>query len=89
MPSEDDVRVWLVERGYNNRDLIVLKYATAEGDRVFRRELAAQAIDMDEVTAGKDVSPDNLEAVTETEVQERYAAEAHRMADEHDPDDTI
>ena len=89
MSSADDVRVWLVERGYNNRDLIVLKYATAEGDRLFRRELAAQAIDMDGVTAAKDVSPDNLEAVTETDVRERYAAEARRMADEHDPDDTI
>ena len=63
--------------------------ATAEGDRLFRRELAAQAIDMDGVTAAKDVSPDNLESVTETDVQERYAAEARRMADEHDPNDTI
>ncbi|EMA53675.1 MULTISPECIES: hypothetical protein [Halococcus] len=89
MPSADDVRVWLVERGYNNRDLIVLKYATTEGDQIFRRELAAQAIDMDGVTAAKDVSPDNLEAVTETDVQERYADEVRRMADEHDPDDTI
>ncbi|PSQ51514.1 hypothetical protein BRD12_03555 [Halobacteriales archaeon SW_12_67_38] len=89
MASESDVRVWLVERGYNNRDLIVLKYATPDGDRVFRRELAAQAIDLDTVTAAKDVSPDNLESVTETDVQERYEAEATRMVDEHDPDDTI
>jgi NADH dehydrogenase FAD-containing subunit len=89
MASESDVRVWLVERGDNNRDLIVLKYATPDGDRVFRRELAAQAIDLDTVTAAKDVSPDNLESVTETDVQERYEAEATRMADEHDPEDTI
>ena len=89
MASESDVRVWLVERGYNNRDLIVLKYATPDGDRVFRRELAAQAIDLDTVTAAKDVPPDNLESVTETDVQERYEAEATRMIDEHDPDDTI
>ena len=89
MASESDVRVWLVERGYNNRDLIVLKYATPDGDRVFRRELAAQAIDLDTVTAAKDVSPDNLESVTETDVQERYEAEATRMVDKHDPDDTI
>lgn len=89
MASESDVRVWLVERGYNNRDLIVLKYATPDGDRVFRRELAAQAIDLDTVTAAKDVSPDNLESVTETDVQEQYEAEATRMADKHDPDDTI
>lgn len=88
-PETDEVRVWLVERGYNNRDLIILKYATLEGDQVFRRELASQAIDMDTVTAAKDVSLENLETVDETEVQERYESEAKRMADIHDPDDPI
>ena len=88
-PETDDVRVWLVERGYNNRDLIILKYATTEGDQVFRRELAAQAIDMDTVTAAKEASQDNLETVDETEVKERYEAEATRMADKYDPDDVI
>ncbi|WP_135825383.1 hypothetical protein [Halorussus ruber] len=90
MPTEtDDVRVWLVERGYNNRDLIVLKYATPEGDRLLRRELASQAVDVDTVTAAKDVSPDDLERVDESDLQERYADEASRMAAEHDPEDTI
>lgn len=46
MSAETDaVRVWLVECGYNNRDLITLKYATPEGDRVFRKELASQVVD--------------------------------------------
>ncbi|WP_435177234.1 hypothetical protein [Halorussus sp. AFM4] len=85
----DGVRVWLVERGYNNRDLIILKYATPDGDRVFRRELAAQAVDADSVTAARDVSPDDLEAVDETDRRQRYATEAARMAEEHDPDDTV
>lgn len=90
MPVEsEDVRVWLVERGYNNRDLITLKYATPEGDRLFRRELAAQVVDADTVTAARDVSPDNLEAVDEAAVRERYADEVARVADEHDPDDTL
>ncbi|WP_254538800.1 hypothetical protein [Halomarina litorea] len=90
MSSESDtVRVWLVERGYNNRDLVILKYATADGERLFRRELAAQAIDLDTVTAAKDVSPDNLESVDEAELKERYENEATRMIKEHDPDDTI
>ncbi|WP_435077761.1 hypothetical protein [Halococcus sp. AFM35] len=83
------VRVWLVERGYNNRDLIVLKYATPDGERLFRRELSAQAIGVDTVTAAKDVSPADLEAVDDTDRRERYADEVERMADEHDPDDTI
>ena len=86
--ESDAVRVWLVERGYNNRDLIILKYATPDGERLFRRELAAQAIGVDTVTAAKDVSPDDLEAV-DADHRKRYADEAARMADEHDPDDPI
>ncbi|NKE36247.1 hypothetical protein GWG54_10545 [Natronococcus sp. JC468] len=90
MPAErDDVRVWLVERGYNNRDLIILKYATPDGQRLFRKELAAQAVDAGSVTAARDVSPDNLEAVDDPELRDRYADEAARVADEHDPDDPI
>ncbi|WP_049997368.1 hypothetical protein [Halococcus sediminicola] len=87
--ESDGVRVWLVERGYNNRDLIILKYATPDGERLFRRELAAQAIGVDTVTAAKDVSPDDLEAVDDGDLRERYANEVERMADEHDPDDSI
>lgn len=85
----EEIRVWLVERGYNNRDLIILKYATSDGERLFRRELAAQAIDMDSVTAAKDVSPDDLETVDDSSLQERYEAEANRMSDKHGPDDSI
>lgn len=88
IPSEtDDVPMWLVERGYNNRDLIVLKHAASEGNQVFQGELAAYAVDMSAVTAAKNVSRDNLETVDETEVRTRYETEATRMANEHDPDD--
>jgi hypothetical protein len=85
----DDVRVWLVDRGYNNRDLIVLKYATPDGTRLFRRELAAQAIDLDSVTAAKDVSASDLENVDDLELRERYESEVERMIAQHDPDNTI
>ena len=87
--ESDTVRVWLVERGYNNRDLIILKYATPDGERLFRRELAAQAIGVDTVTAAKDVSTDDLENIDDPDLRERYANEVERMVDEHDPDDTI
>ncbi|GAA0464116.1 hypothetical protein MUK72_08420 [Halococcus dombrowskii] len=87
--ESDTVRVWLVERGYNNRDLIILKYATPDGERLFRRELAAQAIGVDTVTAAKDVSPNDLESIDHSDLRERYADEVSRMSDEHDPDDTI
>lgn len=85
----EEVRVWLVERGYNNRDLIILKYATPDGKQLFRRELAAQAIGVDTVTAAKDVLPSDLETVNDTDIQERYSSEAERMSNEHDPDDSI
>lgn len=62
----EDIRVWLVERGYNNRDFIILKYATPDGEQLFRRELASQAINVDTVTAAKDVSSTDLEAVADT-----------------------
>jgi hypothetical protein len=85
----DTVRCWLVERGYNDRDLVILTYATPEGDRVFRNELAAQVVDTKTVTAAKDVDPDNLEPVEDPETRDRYAAEADRVASDHDPDDEI
>ncbi len=85
----DTVRCWFVERGYNNRDLVILTYATPDGDRAFTQELAAQVIDTKTVTAAKDVDPDNLEPVNDPETRERYANEADRVASEHDPDDEI
>jgi hypothetical protein len=85
----ETVRCWLVERGYDNRDLITLKYAPPEGDRLFRRELAVQAMDSVTVTAARDVSPDDLEPVDDPETRERYANEVERVAGEHDPDEEI
>lgn len=85
----DAVRVWLVERGYNNRDLIVLKYATPDGERVFRTELAAQVVDADTATAAREVPTDDLATVDDPEVRDRYAAEAARMAEKHDPDEPV
>ncbi|ARS89292.1 hypothetical protein [Natrarchaeobaculum aegyptiacum] len=88
MASEsDDVRVWLVERGYTNRDLIVLEYATPDGERVFRREVASQALDT--VRAAKEVSPTDLGTVDDPDLRERYATEVERMANEHNPDDPV
>lgn len=86
-PEQEEVRVWLVERGYDDRDLVVLKYATLEGNRIFRKEIAAQALET--VTAAKDVSPDNLGTVDEADLQERYADEAARMKENHEPEDPI
>ncbi|MFC4359416.1 hypothetical protein ACFO0N_15850 [Halobium salinum] len=85
----DTVRTWFVGRDYNDRDLIILTYATPEGDGVFRKELASQVIDKMTVTAAEDVDPDNLEVIDDPEERERYAEEVERVASEHDPDDEI
>lgn len=86
-PESGEVRAWLVERGYTDRDLVILKYATLEGNRVYRKEIASQALGA--VTAAKDVSADDLGTVEEPDLQERYAAEAKRMESTHDPDDVV
>lgn len=87
MPDADPVRCWLVERGIDSRDLLTLVYATPDGERALRRELSAANVGG--VTAARDVDPGALEPVADEETRERYAREARRMADDHDPDDEI
>ena len=90
--DDEPVRVWLVERTYSDdeQNLIILTYATTEGDRYFRKERALTSFgDVRETTAAVDVEPQNLGSVDDDRERERYAAEAQRMAAVHDPDDVI
>ena len=90
--TEDTVRVWLVERTYSDdeQNLIILTYATPDGQRYYRKERALTSFgDVRDTTAAVDAAPDNLGAVDDPELQTQYAAEAQRMADIHDPDDVI
>lgn len=88
--SDDAVRVWLVKRDYDDRDLITLVYATPEGDRMIRKEQAASTIARGSgVTAARDVATDRLEEVPTDDLKERYAAEAVRVSENHDPDEAI
>jgi hypothetical protein len=92
MTNADVVRVWLVERTYSDdeQNLIILTYAAPDGDQYFRKERALTSFsDTRETTAAVDAAPENLGAVEDPELRDRYAAEAQRMADEHDPDDAI
>lgn len=89
---DDSVRVWLVERTYSDdeQNLIILTYATPDGSRYFRKERALTSFtDSRPTTAAVDADPANLGAVTDADLQERYAAEARRMRSKHDPDDAI
>ena len=90
--AEETVRVWLVERTYSDdeQNLIILTYATPDGDQYFRKERALTSFsDVRDTTAAVDADPDNLGAVDDEDLRARYAAEATRMAEAHDPDDVI
>ena len=90
--ADDGVRVWLVERTYSDdeQNLIILTYATTDGERYFRKERALTSFtDVRDTTAAIDADPDNLGSVDDPDQREQYAAEARRMADVHDPDDVI
>ncbi len=82
-------RVWLVDRTYSDKGMVSLVYATVEGDRYLRRQLSEQMLTRTDVTAGMDVDPGRLEPVADEEERERFAAEATRIAERHDPDESV
>ncbi|QZX99409.1 hypothetical protein [Halobaculum rubrum] len=89
--DSDSVRVWLVERTYGDDELniVILVYADETGERYFRKERALTSFtDERETPVSQTVSADDLGRTDEAD-RERYAAEADRMADTHDPDDTV
>lgn len=85
----ETVRVWLVERGYTNRDLITLVYATPDGERALQKERAAATMGGSEVTAARDVDPERLSSVTDEETVERYRQEGERTRERYGPDEPI
>jgi len=90
--SDDTVRVWLVERTYSDdeQNLIILTYATTDGEQYFRKERALTSFtDVRDTTAAVDARPENLGSVDDPDLQAQYAAEAGRIADEHAPDDVL
>ncbi|WP_266078982.1 hypothetical protein [Haladaptatus caseinilyticus] len=82
-----DVRAWLVERTYSDRDLLTLVYATSDGERYLQKELAGRL--GGETTAAIDVEEGRLAQVDDDAVKERYAAEVERMTAQHEPDDMV
>jgi hypothetical protein len=90
--EQSGVRVWLVERTYSDdeQNIVILVYATPDGTRYLRRERALTSFsDVRETTAAIDADPRNLGQVEDPEKRQRYAAEAKRMRQKHDPDDVI
>lgn len=85
----ETVRCWLVERSYDDKGMVNLVYATPDGERRYHRQLAADRLVQASVTAARDVDPDDLEPVDDSETRERYATETDRVAANHDPDEEM
>jgi hypothetical protein len=88
--TDETIRVWMVERGYTNRDLITLVYATPDGERAMHNERAAATMGGGSgVSAARDIDPERLEPVEEEETIERYRQEAERTSENYEPNETI
>jgi hypothetical protein len=90
--SGETVRVWLVERtdSDDEQNLIILTYATPDGEQYFRKERALTSFsDVRETTAAVEADPDNLGVVEQSDRRSQFATEARRMRAEHDPDDAV
>lgn len=88
--NDSPVRCWLVERTFDDRNLVTLVYATPDGSRYRQRERSSTTLGTGSpVTAAIDVPESDLEPVADSELRERYAAEAERTADQYDPDEPI
>jgi len=71
---------------------LVIRYATDDGAGYLQKERAVPSFSraaVPEVTAAMEVSADRLSPVEDEETRERYAAEAERMREMHDPDDVV
>ena len=97
MPTTDSAteseQVWMVERTFSadSPHILVIVYATPDGERYLQKERAYNRFggSAPEVTAAIEVGSDDLVPVDDAERRARYAAEADRMMDRHDPDDPV
>ncbi|MFC6873969.1 hypothetical protein [Halobellus marinus] len=89
--EDDTVRCWLVERTYTDRGLVDMTYATLDGSHVRRKQVSTTIMRQrgSGTTAAVDVARSDLDPVDDEETQERYAAEAERMREEHAPDEEV
>ncbi|WP_396611408.1 hypothetical protein ACH9L7_14540 [Haloferax sp. S1W] len=89
----ETTRVWLVERTYSDdeQNIIILVYATPDGEWYHRKERSLTSFDSDirDTYAAVDVPKGELGRVSDAETREQYAAAARKMADSHDPDDVV
>ncbi|MFB6142672.1 MAG: hypothetical protein ABEJ30_04945 [Halorientalis sp.] len=87
--AADEVRVWLVERDYNDKGLVTLVYATPDGERAVQQNRSSRMLSRQGVTAATTLDGDRLSPVEDADRRERYAHEATRMAERHAPDEEV
>ncbi len=88
--SPETVRCWLVERSFDDRNVVTIIYATPDGSRYRQQERSTTALTHGSpVTAATDIPSEELAAVTDEATRRRYAAEVERTAAQYGPDDPI
>ncbi len=88
--ADDDggVRVWLVDRQYDDGGMVTLVYATPDGERRYRTQFSAAYLESRSVTTAREEPASELDSVPEGE-QERYRTEVERVQARHDPGDEV
>jgi hypothetical protein len=85
------MRLWLVERSFDTRNTVTISYASTDGEHVYRMQATLDRLGRNPATAAvdRDSDDDRVEPVTDADRREQYAAEARRMAADHEPDDEV
>jgi hypothetical protein len=84
-------RLWLVERDYDDRNLISFVYATTDGTQQLRKELSATLLKQrsEPMTAAIDIDDEDELSEVDPAEQDQYANEAQSVAEDYAPDDPI
>jgi hypothetical protein len=90
MTDEEAQRVWLVERSYgHDEDLVTLVFASTDGRLQLKKQLSHNMLYNRTITAAREEPRSNLDVVRDEETRQRYADEASRMANRHEPDEAV
>ncbi|WP_256391399.1 hypothetical protein [Natronoarchaeum rubrum] len=87
--GDGTVQCWLVERSFDQRNLVTLVYATPGGERYQQRELSGNALSQIDVTAAREIPADELEDVRDADTRARYADEVASVREQYDPDEEL
>jgi len=88
--SDSTVQCWLVERTFDDRNLVTIVYATPDGSRYQQQERSATSLQTGStVTAAAEIPTTNSSQSPTRATRERYVTEVERTAEQYNPDDPI